>query len=110
MAKTVSFDYKNTHYTLGFDRNTAVLLEQQGFSVEDMENKPNTYIPLLFNASFAKYHRGTKRNLIEEIYEKLPDKRGLIRVLLEAYVDTSNELFDEPEEGKEGNLTWEQTG
>ena len=109
MARTVSFDYKNTHYTLGFNRNTVVLLEQQGFSVDAMENKPNIYIPLLFNAAFAQYHRGAKRNLIDEIYGKLPNKRDLIRVLLEAYVETSNSLFDEPD-GDEGNLAWEQNG
>lgn len=110
MAMTVSFDYKNVHYTLGFNRNTVVTLEQQGFSVEAMENKPNLYVPVFFYGAFAQYHRGIKRNLVEEIYEKLPDKRGLLRVLLEAYAETSNALFDEPEEGDEGNLTWEQNG
>lgn len=110
MARTVSFTYKNVNYTLGFNRNTAVFLEQQGFTVDGMENKPNIFVPMLFNASFAQYHRGVKRNLIDEIYEKLPNKRDLLRVLLEAYVETSNTLFDEPESGDEGNLMWEQNG
>lgn len=110
MAKTVSFDYKNTHYTLGFNRNTAVLLEQQGFTVEEMMEKPNALIPVLFYCAFQQYHRGIKRNLVDEIFEKLPNKRDLMLVLVEAYRETSDTLFDEPENGDEGNLTWEQNG
>ena len=110
MAKTVSFDYKNTHYTLGFDRNTAVLLEQQGFTAEEMMAKPNALVPVLFYTSFQKYHRGIKRNLVEEIYDKFTNKRELILALVEAYSETSNTLFDEPKDGDEGNLTWEQNG
>lgn len=109
MAKTVSFDYKNTHYTLGFNRNTAVLLEQQGFKTEELGDKPNIMIPMLFMASFAQYHRGIKRNLVDEIYSKFSNKSELVKALVEAYVETSNTLFDEPE-GDEGNLTWEQNG
>lgn len=109
MAKTVSFDYKNVHYTLGFNRNTAVLLEKQGFQYEQIGERPNTLIPMLFTGAFAQYHRGVKRDLIDEIFEKLPNKDKLIAALVEAYIETGNSLFDEPE-GDEGNVTWEQNG
>jgi hypothetical protein len=109
MANAVTFTYKNVNYTLDFDRNTAVLLEQQGFKVENVYEKPNTYIPMLFYYAFAKYHRGIKRNLVDEIYEKMPKKSELVKALVELYLDTGNSLFDEPE-GDEGNLTWEQNG
>ena len=109
MANAVTFTYKNVNYILDFDRNTAVLLEQQGFKVENVYEKPNTYIPMLFYNAFAKYHRGIKRNLVDEIYEKMPKKSELVKALVELYLDTGNSLFDEPE-GDEGNLTWEQNG
>lgn len=109
MAKTVSFDYKNTHYTLGFNRNTAVILEQQGFSREALGDKPNTYIPMLFYGSFAQYHKGIKRNTVDAIYDALPNKQDLIMALVEAYLEVGNSLFDEPE-GDEGNVTWVQNG
>lgn len=109
MANAVTFTYKNVNYILDFDRNTAVLLEQQGFKVENVYEKPNTYIPMLFYYAFAKYHRGIKRNLVDEIYEKMPKKSELVKALVELYLDTGNSLFDEPE-GDEGNLTWEQNG
>lgn len=109
MANAVTFTYKNTNYTLDFDRNTAVLLEQQGFKVDEVGDKPNTYIPMLFYYSFAKYHRGIKRNLVDEIFEIMPKKSELIKALIELYLETGNSLFDEPE-GDEGNLTWEQNG
>lgn len=110
MANAVTFTYKSVNYTLDFDRNTAVILEQQGFKVENVYEKPNTYIPLLFYYAFAKYHRGIKRNLVDEIYEKMPKKQELIKALVELYLETGNSLFDEPESGDEGNLTWEQNG
>ena len=109
MANAVTFTYKSENYTLDFDRNTAVLLEQQGFKVENVYEKPNTYIPMLFYYAFAKYHRGIKRNLVDEIYEKMPKKQELVKALVELYLETGNSLFDEPE-GNEGNLTWEQNG
>jgi hypothetical protein len=109
MANAVTFTYKNVNYTLDFDRNTAVLLEQQGFKVENVYEKPNTYIPMLFYYAFQKYHRGIKRNAVDEIYEKMPKKQELIKALVELYLETGNSLFDEPE-GDEGNLTWEQNG
>lgn len=109
MANAVTFTYENVNYTLDFDRNTAVLLEQQGFKVENVYEKPNTYIPMLFYYAFQKYHRGIKRNLVDEIYKVMPKKSDLIKALVELYLETGNSLFDEPE-GDEGNLTWEQNG
>lgn len=109
MANAVTFTYKNVNYTLDFDRNTAVLLEQQGFSVENVYTKPNTYVPMIFYYAFAKYHKHIKRNLVDEIFEKMPKKMELIKALVDLYLETGNTLFDEPE-GDEGNLTWEQNG
>lgn len=109
MANAVTFTYKNVNYTLDFDRNTAVLLEQQGFSVENVYTKPNTYVPMIFYYAFAKYHKHIKRNLVDEIFEKMPKKMELIKALVDLYLETGNTLFDEPT-GDEGNLTWEQNG
>lgn len=109
MANAVTFTYKNVNYTLDFDRNTAVLLEQQGFNVENVYTKPNTYVPMIFYYAFAKYHKHIKRNLVDEIFEKMPKKMELIKALVDLYLETGNTLFDEPE-GDEGNLTWEQNG
>lgn len=109
MANAVTFTYKSVNYTLDFDRNTAVLLEQQGFSVENVYNKPNTYVPMLFYYAFAKHHKHIKRNLVDEIFKAMPKKTELVKALVELYLETSNSLFDEPE-GDEGNLTWEQNG
>jgi hypothetical protein len=64
---------------------------------------------MLFYYAFQKYHRGIKRNLVEEIYEIMPKKAELIRALVDLYIETSTSLLDEPE-GNEGNLTWEQNG
>lgn len=109
MANAVTFTYKNVNYTLDFDRSSATLLEQQGFKPEAVYEKPNVYIPMLFYYAFAKYHKHIKRNLVDEIYEKMPRKQELVRALVDLYIETCSTLFDEPE-GDEGNLTWEQNG
>lgn len=99
-------EYKGKNYELGFTRNTVVALERSGFSVNEIGNKPMTMLPMLWQGAFAAYNKGVKRALMDEIYEHIPDKQGLIGALTELYAETINTLTDEPDEEK-GNATWE---
>lgn len=98
--------YKGKNYELGFTRNTAIALERQGFVLGEMTSKPMTMLPMLWQGAFAAYNKGVKRDLMDEIYAKLPDKEGLIAALTELYAEPLNTLTDEPADG-EGNATWE---
>lgn len=99
-------EYNGKTYELGFTRNTVVSMERQGFNVNEIGNKPMTMLPMFWQGAFAAYNKGVKRALMDEIYENIRDKSGLISALTELYAETLNTLTDEPEDEK-GNATWE---
>lgn len=99
-------EYKGKNYELGFTRNTVVAMERNGFSVNEIGNKPMTMLPMLWQGAFAAYNKGVKRALMDEMYDSIRDKQGLIGALTELYAETINTLTDEPDEEK-GNATWE---
>lgn len=106
MAKTISFDYKGTKYTLEFTRASIRALENQGFKLSDIEDKPMSTLPTLFAGAFYAHHRFIKPTVIEEIFDIMPDKMDLITKLGEMYNEPLEALIDDPEDN-EGNLNWE---
>lgn len=102
---TISYDKKD--YVLEYSRQSVRTMEAQGFVLDDVSTKPVTMIPMLFQGAFIKNHRGIKRNLMDEIYDNLKDKTGLISALAEMYADTLNTLMDDNEDA--GNATWAVT-
>jgi len=102
---TISYDKKD--YVLEYSRQSVRTMEAQGFVLDDVSTKPVTMIPMLFQGAFIKNHRGIKRNLMDEIYDELKDKTGLISALAEMYADTLNTLMDDKEDA--GNATWAVT-
>ena len=98
--------YNGKQYELGFTRNTVVAMERNGFNIHEIADKPMTMLPMFWEGAFMAYNKGIKRNLMDEIYQNIRDKQGLIEALTELYAETLNTLTDEPEEAK-GNATWE---
>jgi hypothetical protein len=110
MAKTVTFTYDKTAYTLEFTRETVSALEQNGLSLSDVQNigdRPMTTVMMLFTGAFMAHHRkaATISGLIEKIWASIPDKRGLIDILTEMYTEPLDALMDEPDDEK-GKTTW----
>lgn len=103
---TVKIEYKGKNYELGFTRNTVVALERNGFEVSKISAMPMTMVPMFWQGAFAAYNKGVKRALMDEIYEHLEDKQGLLGALIELYAETLSTLTDEPEESQ-GNVKWE---
>ncbi len=99
----IAFDYNGTQYELGFSRRTVKVLESQGFSVQQLNDKPGTMIPLLFRGSFLMNHPNVKEDTVNAIYKKLNNKTELISALVESYAETVSSLFDDSDEG---NLNW----
>lgn len=104
----IKVEYKGKSYELGFTRNTISAMERQGFNIEEISSKPMTMLPMFWQGAFAAYNKNVKRNLMDEIYDNIRDKQGLIAALCEMYAEAINTLTDEPEEDK-GNATWEIT-
>ena len=107
MNTKINLTYKNVPYTLEYDRMSIKTLEANGFSVEEFIKKPMSNIELAFAGAFIKNHRKTKQTIIDEIYGKCGNKDELIGALINMIQETYEALFEEPEEGDEGNATWE---
>lgn len=106
MAKTIEFNFGQNHYTLEYTRKTVEMLERKGFNLEDIDKKPMTSLPMLFEGAFMAHHRNIKPATIDMIYAKMTNKDKLWDALAEMYMYPIATLMDEPEEGDEGNITW----
>lgn len=105
MAKTINFEYEGVKYTLEYTRKSVKKMEESGFNINEVENKPMTMYPMLFAGSFLAHHPFVKGEVIDKIYSMLTNKAELITTLGGMYNDTLLTLLDEPKES-EGNLVW----
>lgn len=115
MSTKVTITYQNKDYVLEFSRTTAQQIEEQGFVLDQVGDKPAKMIPLLVYGAFMKNNRGIKRNLVDEIYANLINKvgkdneDGFISVLAEMYAETVSTLTDENAVDEGNAATWKVT-
>ena len=115
MSTKITINYKNNDYVLEFSRATAKQIEDQGFVLEQLTDKPATMIPLLVYGAFMKNNRGIKRSLVDEIHENLVGKvgkdgeEGFIGVLSEMYAETVSSLMDDNVVDEGNAATWKVT-
>lgn len=107
MNKQIRITYNDKTYTLEYTRKTVAQMERGGFRIDEVMAKPMTSLPTLFAGAFLAHHPGVPRSTIDSIYTRLPNKEGLIDALSMLYNEPINALLDGPEEGTEGNATWE---
>ena len=100
----ITITYGKTEYTLEYSRQSVKTMETQGFILDELTSKPMTMIPLLFSGAFIKNHRGVKRSVVDEIFDNIADKSGLMEALMEMYAETLSALTESNE--SEGNVTW----
>lgn len=110
MAKTITFTFEKTAYTLEFTRETVLALEQNGLTLADVQNigeKPLSVMTLLYHGAFLAHHRKTAsiNGLMDKIWESIPDKTEFINVLREMYTEPAESLLEEPEDDK-GKTVW----
>ena len=105
MAKTLQFEYEGTQYTLEFTRRTVQEMERNGFIADEIDTKPMTVLPMLFEGAFLAHHRWVKKDLVHEIFDKMVHKDELIGKLAEMYNEPIMTLIEEPD-GSEGNVDW----
>lgn len=106
MAKRYKFTYKDTQYTLEYNRASVQVLEKQGFRLDQIEAQPLTMVTLLFAGAFLMHHKNVNPKLIEDIFRKFKNRGELIANLVEMYQEPLVALFDEPEDD-EGNIQGE---
>ena len=110
MAKTITFTFEKTAYTLEYTRETVSALEQNGLKLSDVQNigeKPINTVMMLFTGAFMAHHRkaATISGLIERIWNSLPNKREMVEALVEMYTEPLDALMEEPEDEK-GKTEW----
>ena len=115
MATQITVSYQKKDYVLEYSRATAKQIEDQGFVLEHLSEKPATMIPLLVYGAFLKHNRGIKRTWVEEIYENLVGKigtdgeEGFISVLGEMYAETVSSLVGDTDVDEGNAATWKVT-
>ena len=111
MATKITITYNKKSYDLEYSRNSVKQMEQQGFVLSQIGEKPVNMIPLLVYGAFMKNHKGIKQSLMDEIFEHITDKvgdgeNGFIRALLEMYAETVNTLTDNTSVDEGNAATW----
>lgn len=115
MSTKVTITYKQQEYVLEFSRTTAQAIEDQGFVLDQLGDKPAKMIPLLVYGAFMKNNRGIKRNLVDEIYDNLVGKigkdgeDGFISVLADMYAETVSTLTDDNAVDEGNAAIWKVT-
>ena len=104
MAKTISFNFEGTDYTLEFTRATIERREKRGFVLAEIDEKQMTVIPRLFAGAFEAHHANVSDKVIERIFEKIGSRYDFIKYLMEMYQEPIEALMGEPED--EGKLEW----
>jgi hypothetical protein len=89
-------------------------MEEQGFVVDQLSEKPVTMVPMLVYGAFIKNHKGIKRSLVDEIFEHITDKlgdgdNGFIHTLLEMYAETVTALTDSKTVDEGNKAVWKVT-
>ena len=115
MSTKITVTYKKQDYILEFSRTTAKQIEDQGFVLDQLTDKPATMIPLLVYGAFMKNNRGIKRTLVDEIYDNIVGKigsdgeEGFINTLGEMYAETVSSLMGETVVDEGNAAIWKVT-
>lgn len=105
MATTITFNYNGQDYCLEFTRETIKEMEKQGFVASRVLEAPMSMLPELFAGAFKAHHKYTNRKIIDEIFNKMPNKRELVDTLSQMYSEPITALMEG--EGDEGNaIAW----
>ena len=115
MATKITINYKQKDYDLEYTRATAAQIEDLGFSLDKLTDKPAKMIPLLFHGAFLKHNRNIKPQLTDEIFKNLVNKSGddgesgIIGILAEMYAETVQTLTDNQNVDEGNAAVWKVT-
>lgn len=102
----ITLTHGDREYELTYTRETARMMQMNGFDIQEIRSKPNVMIPLLFRGAFFARHKDVKTKVTDEIYDQINDRTGLISELIGMYQECIDSLFDEPESG---NVSWKKS-
>lgn len=107
MGKHITLIHNDETYELEYTRKSIETMERRGFKVGEIQDRPMTVLPELFQGAFIAHHPGTKRKVMDEIFDKIADKRGLLTKLAEMYNDPLEQLFDNESVPQADQIVWD---
>lgn len=103
---TITDTKNNIEYTLEYNREALAQMESWGFNYNEFIEKPATMLPLAFRGAFYKNHSKSKIADIDELFESIEDRKGLIPVLADMMNDCYQSLINGDGEENEKKATW----
>ena len=67
MAKRIRIPSGDKKYVLEYTRKTASVMERSGFSLDELTDKPNTMIPMLFRGAFLANHKALSGGMKQKL-------------------------------------------
>ena len=104
-AKSIKIEYKGETYILEYSKRAITIMEDNGFRLSDIDDKPMTSLLLLFKGAFIKNHRTVSEALVEEIYDHCPDAEKMVSALMEMYMQAFEGVRTEDDDSKKANWT-----
>ena len=101
----ITFEYDNKPDCLEYSKQAVRTMENQGFSLDLIGEKPTIMIPLLFRGAFIMHHRNIKGRLVDEIYNDI-DKEDLVVALAEMYSETVNSVIEGDSDETTKKVKW----
>ena len=99
-AKTIKLEYQGETYVLEYSKRAITIMEDQGFRLNDIDDKPMTSLLLLFKGAFIKNHKMVPETLVEEIYDHCGNVDKLVPVLMEMYMQAFDGIRTEDDSKK----------
>lgn len=99
----IGIDYNGKHYCLEYSREAVMEMENEGFSITDVQEKMMLRSKQLWTGAFKKNHPDTSEAVIMEMYDKYIGKKAVKDALQTMIIDTYKFLVPEDEEDL-GNL------
>lgn len=93
-------------YTLTFNRKTAAMYNEIGYTAGDLSTKPLVAVPVFIWCAFKANHPSIKQSKTEAIWNELSDKHknAVFDALVEMYANTYTSLMGDENGGDdEGN-------
>lgn len=102
----IEITYNKKTYDLEFDKETVTMLENRGFDINKVTERPTSQFPILFWGAFLKHNPKIKKGETDLMLGHFKDVPGMVSALIDLYNEPANKMFDEPEEDDPNAGTW----
>ena len=106
MNTKIEFDKDTEHYVLEYSRESIALMEKQGFSIDQLTEKPMLMLPLAFQGLFYKNHRRVNKKFVDEVFDNFSNKEKLLETIATMLDECYSSLTENKSEDDKGNIEW----